>query len=338
MVDFQWPWLLAFLPLPLLMAFLPSARRRDPALRVPFYQRVSRLGNTQTHHPRRRLHQGVLWLIWASALLAAANPQWHGDPISQSSTGRDLLLAIDLSGSMQIQDMVYQNKPIDRLKAVQLVVDDFIRTRQGDRLGLVLFGSEAYLHAPLTYDVQTVSKLLQESQIGFAGERTAIGDAIGLAVKRLRERPDNKRVLILLTDGANNAGVLTPRRAASLAAQYNVKIHTIAFGAEEMITEGIFGPRRVNPSQDLDEDALIAVAEQTGGRYFRARDLSELSSIHAELDRIELIEFDTQVFRPTRSLFFWPLALAFGLSGLLAATRAYAGRRAGASSKKEALS
>lgn len=337
MIDFQWPWLLALLPLPLLTALLPSARRREPALRVPFYQRIARLENTQVRHQRRRWHQGVLWLIWVSALLAAANPQWHGDPISQSSTGRDLLLAIDLSGSMQIQDMVYQNQPIDRLQAVKLVVEDFIRNRQGDRLGLVLFGTEAYLHAPLTYDLQTVSTLLQESQIGFAGERTAIGDAIGLSVKRLRERPDNKRVLILLTDGASTAGVLTPQRAASLAAQYNVKIHTIAFGAEEMITEGIFGPRRVNPSHDLDEEAMIAVAEQTGGRYFRARDLSELSSVHAELDRIELIEFDTQVFRPTRSLFHWPLALAAALSALLAAGRYYAGRRAGANSR-EALS
>lgn len=337
MIDFQWPWLLALLPLPLLAVLLPSSRRREPALRVPFYQRVARLENIQVRHQRRRWHQGMLWLIWASALLAAANPQWHGDPISQSSTGRDLLLAIDLSGSMQIQDMVYQNQPIDRLQAVKLVVEDFIRNRQGDRLGLVLFGTEAYLHAPLTYDLQTVSTLLQESQIGFAGERTAIGDAIGLSVKRLRERPDNKRVLILLTDGASTAGVLTPQRAASLAAQYNVKIHTIAFGAEEMITEGIFGPRRVNPSHDLDEEAMIAVAEQTGGRYFRARDLSELSSVHAELDRIELIEFDTQVFRPTRSLFHWPLALAAALSALLAAGRYYAGRRAGANSR-EALS
>lgn len=337
MVDFQWPWLLLLLPLPLLAALLPSARRREPALRVPFYQRIARLGSTQPRHQRRRLLQGVLWLIWIGVLLAAANPQWHGEPISQSSTGRDLLLAIDLSGSMQIQDMVYQDQPIDRLQAVKLVVDDFIRNRQGDRLGLVLFASEAYLHAPLTYDLQTVSTLLQESQIGFAGERTAIGDAIGLSVKRLRERPDNKRVLILLTDGANNAGVLTPQRAASLAAQYNVKIYTIAFGAEEMVTEGIFGPRRVNPSHDLDEDALIAVAEKTGGRYFRARDLSELSSVHAELDRLEMIEFDTQVFRPTRSLFYWPLGLALGLSAILALGRAYTGRRANAASQ-EALS
>ncbi|MDQ2075619.1 VWA domain-containing protein [Marinimicrobium sp. ABcell2] len=327
MLEFQWPWLLFLLPLPLLAAFLPSAQRQDPALRVPFYQRVAHLKETKAGKGTRRwFNYSLLWLIWAFALLAATNPQWYGDPITHSSSGRDLLLAVDLSGSMQIQDMEYQGQPIDRLQAVKIVVEDFVHSRQGDRLGLVLFGTGAYLHAPLTYDVQTVNTLLQETQIGFAGERTAIGDAIGLSVKRLRERPDNNRVLILLTDGANNSGVLTPERAAYLAAQHNVKIHTIAFGAEEMITPGIFGPRRINPSHDLDEEAMIAVAEQTGGRYFRARNLTELSEVHAELDRIEAIEFDTQVFRPTRSLFHWPLAFAFGLSGFLALGHWYRGR------------
>jgi Ca-activated chloride channel homolog len=329
MVDFHWPWLLVLLPLPLLAAVLPSAQKRDPALRVPFYRRVAHLKETQSGHGKRRwLQYSLLWIIWVAALLAAANPQWHGDPITHSSTGRDLLLAVDLSGSMQIEDMEYQGRPINRLDGLKIVVDDFVRNRRGDRLGLVLFGTGAYLHAPLTYDVDTVNTLLQEAEIGFAGPRTAIGDAIGLSVKHLRERPENNRVLILLTDGANNSGVLTPERAGYLAAQFNVKIHTIAFGAEEMVTQGLFGPRVINPSHDLDEEAMIAVAEQTGGRYFRARNLTELSEVHEELDRIEPIEFETQVFRPTRSLFHWPLTLAFGLSGLLAAGHWYRGRSA----------
>ncbi len=322
MLELQWPWLLLLLPLPLLMRWVPEEPSREAALRVPFFARLKRLREADTQRAERRwITAASLWLIWSSCVFAASHPQWVGEPVSLPSSGRDLLMAVDISGSMEIEDMEYQGQTINRLQAVKGVVGDFVKERQSDRLGLVLFGSRAYLQAPLTYDRQTVNTLLQEAQIGFAGEKTAIGDAIGLAVKRLRDRPEASRVLVLLTDGSNNAGELSPQRAAYLAEQHNVKIYTIGFGAEEMITQTIFGQRRVNPSRDLDEDTMKTIAAQTGGRYFRARSLEELYQVHQTLNELEPIEYDEETFRPTRSLFHWPLALAFALSGLLAAGR-----------------
>lgn len=321
MLELQWPWLLVFLPLPLIMWFVAAEPSREAALRVPFFHRVRELQDSPGRRSRKRLLPLLLWLIWSFTLLAASHPQWLGEPVSLPSSGRDLLLAVDISGSMEIEDMVYRDKPINRLQAVKWVVGDFVRERKSDRLGLVLFGTRAYLQAPLTYDRNTVDQLLQETQIGFAGEKTAIGDAIGLSVKRLRNRPEASRVLVLLTDGANNAGELTPQRAAYLAEQHDVKIYTIGFGAEEMVTQTIFGQRRVNPSRDLDEGTMREVAEQTGGQYFRARNLEELAEVHETLNRLEPIEFEDETFRPTRSLFYWPLGIAFVLSLLLGLSR-----------------
>jgi Ca-activated chloride channel family protein len=244
-----------------------------------------------------------------------------GDPVAMPASGRDLLLGVDISGSMEIQDMQWQGDNYDRLSIVKAVVGDFVQRRQSDRLGLVLFGTHAYLQAPLTFDRTTVNQLLQEAQLGFAGEKTAIGDAIGLGVKRLRHRPQESRVMILLTDGANTAGQITPLKAAELAAKAKVKIYTIGIGADEMITPGIFGSsfgaRRVNPSADLDEATLKAIAEQTGGQYFRARSPEDLQVIYQELDKLEPIEQEAETFRPTQSLFYWPLGVALVLAGLL---------------------
>lgn len=318
MLELQWPWLLWLLPLPLLVALLPRRQQREAALRVPFYQNAKDLQQRSSATQKRPFTLVALWLIWACTLLAATNPRWLGEPISFPTSGRDLLLAVDVSGSMKIEDMQYQGRAIDRLDAIKIVIGDFVKRRTGDRLGLVLFGSQAYLYVPLTHDRQTVNQLLQETQIGFAGEQTAIGDGIGLSVKRLRARPDTERVIVLLTDGAHNAGELTPLRAAQLAQQENIKIHTIGFGAEEMVVQGVFGARRINPSHDLDEDTMITVAEMTGGKYFRARNLEELEEIHRELDRLEPVQQEEEIFRPLKTLFHWPLALAFVLSLLLA--------------------
>jgi Ca-activated chloride channel family protein len=233
------------------------------------------------------------------------------------NSGRDLLVAVDISGSMKIEDMLINNQPVTRLVAVKQVVGDFVKTRKTDRLGLVLFGTQAYLHAPLTYDRETVHTLLQETEIGFAGERTSIGDAIGLSIKRLRVRPDAQRVLILLTDGANTAGELEPLKAAELAQKEHIKIYTIGFGADEMVVrDGFFGQRRVNPSADLDEPTMRKIAETTGGQYFRAKNIEDLSAIHQELNRLEPIESDDEKFRPITDLFFYPLSAALLVSGL----------------------
>lgn len=321
MFELQWPWLLALLPLPLLILFLPAQKKDDAALRVPFFAQIKNIEN-KTHALRSRTRSSalLLWLIWSGLVVAAANPQWIGEPVSMPNSGRDLLIAVDISGSMKIPDMKYQGQEIRRLDAVKMVVGDFVKNRKSDRLGLVLFGTQAYLQAPLTYDRQTVNTLLQEAEIGFAGDQTSIGDAIGLAIKRLRARPDSQRVLVVLTDGANTAGELEPIKAAELAEKEHVKIYTIGFGAEEMIVDnGFFGSRKVNPSADLDEPTMQAIADKTGGQYFRARNLEELSEIHHTLNRLEPVDSEEEKFRPVKSLFFYPLAAAFILSLLWAA-------------------
>jgi Ca-activated chloride channel family protein len=327
MFEMQWPWLLLLAPLPLAMQLLPAKKRVEAALRVPFYQHASQL---EQHHKlglnKRPAKLLLLWLVWLSCLLAATNPQWVGEPTSMPSSGRDLLMAVDISGSMEQTDMTIAGRGVTRLMAVKKVIGEFVVRRNSDRMGLILFGAQAYLQAPLTYDRQTVNQLLQEAQIGFAGRETAIGDAIGLAVKRLRDRPNASRVLVLLTDGANTSGQLSPEKATELAQQAKIKIYTIAFGAESMEVQGLFGSRTINPSRDLDEPGMINIAEKTGGKYFRARNLEELENIHRELDRLEPVEMETETFRPVQTLFYWPLALAFLLSLLLASWHLWQGR------------
>jgi Ca-activated chloride channel family protein len=222
---------------------------------------------------------------------------------------------------MEAQDFAINKQPVDRLTAAKWVAGQFIERRTGDRIGLILFGTRAYLQTPLTFDRKTVVTLLNESALGLAGENTAIGDAIGLAVKRLGEQHVNSRVLILMTDGANTAGEITPLKAAELAATIKLKIYTIGIGADEMVVRSFFGNRTVNPSADLDEHTLINIAETTGGHYYRARNAQELENIYLRLDELEPIEKDKQYFRPRDELFFWPLSVALVLLAALATQR-----------------
>lgn len=323
-LAFDYPWCALLAPLPLLVYLLwPRAQRPAAALRVPFFQQLDGAGATTTRHLRQRTRLGLLLVLWLLLLAAACGPRWIGEPISLPASGRDLLLAVDLSGSMQIEDMRLQNERVQRIVAVKAVLDDFIRRREGDRLGLLLFGSQAYVQAPLTFDRATVGRFLREAQIGFAGEATAIGDAIGLAVKRLRERPGERHVLVLLTDGANTGGSVSPQAAAQIAAQNHVVIYTVGIGADELELPGLLGTRlgarRVNPSQDLDEKTLTEIADVTGGRYFRARDPAELAGIYTLLDALEPVADKNLTYRPERALFFWPLGAALLLSLLWAA-------------------
>jgi Ca-activated chloride channel family protein len=227
------------------------------------------------------------------------------------------MLAVDLSGSMQTRDFVIGDQRVSRLDAIKAIAGDFIDRRVGDRLGLILFGTQAYLQTPLTFDRKTVHNMLDEAAIGLAGEQTAIGDAIGLAVKRLRELPQGNKVLILLTDGVSNTGELTPHKAAQLAAKEGVTIYTIGIGASEMQVPSLFGMQSVNPSSDLDEDTLRAIARTTGGRYFRARDTEQLNQIYSILDKLQPVDQEKQTFRPRKTLFYWPLAISLLLAGLL---------------------
>ena len=217
---------------------------------------------------------------------------------------------------METRDLDLEGSRGTRLDVVKQVAGNFLERRTGDRLGLILFGTRAYLQAPLTFDRKTVKRLLDEAEIGIAGKKTAIGDAIGLAVKRLRKSHDTEAVLILITDGANTAGAVTPRRAAELAAQAGIRIYTIGVGAREIMVRDFFGTRRVNPSADLDEDTLRYIASVTGGKYFRATDRRSLEEIYHELDRLEPVEAGNRIVRPVTSLFWWPLAAALFLTML----------------------
>jgi Ca-activated chloride channel homolog len=319
MLTFEWPWIMLLLPLPLLYRlWRRKAETAAPALKSPIYSDLAAqsTGSTLSSH-WHWLVLILLTLAWVATLLAAARPTWIGDPVALPSNGRDLLLAVDISGSMKETDMTIDGDSVDRLTTVKHVVTDFVERRQGDRLGLILFGTRPYLQTPLTFDRQTMNTLLGEAQIGFAGEKTAIGDAIGLAVKRLKQRPENHRVLILLTDGANSAGEVQPLEAADIAASEGITIYTIGIGADVMIQRGFFRNKRINPSRDLDEATLTTIAEKTGGQYFRARNPEALEAIYQQLDQLEPVDQEAETVRPTRALFYWPLGLAMLCSLLL---------------------
>jgi Ca-activated chloride channel family protein len=319
-LEFAMPLLFAALPLPVLVAWLlPRAPASGgAALRLPFY-RALHAAMGEGHAARSRLRLLLASLAWLLLVIAAARPQMLGEPVQLPVSGRDLMLAVDISGSMDTDDMVLGSQVATRLAAVKFVAGDFIERRQGDRLGLILFGEQAYLQTPLTFDRETVNIQLDEAAIGLAGKRTAIGDAIGLAVKRLREQPQENRVLILLTDGENTAGSIEPLKAADIAASEGVRIYTIGVGADERIVSGFFGKRRVANSE-LDEPTLTAIAEKTGGRYFRARDIAGLEAIYQLLDELEPASEEDEVFRPVHELYRWPLAASLLISMLLALT------------------
>ena len=312
MIHFDWPWVAALLPLPVIIRYLyhPVEIVNEAALRVPFLHEFSSQTNDEHHVDVKRRLFWLAILAWCLLISAGMRPLWLGEFIDIPVSGRDLMLAVDLSGSMEEKDFIIKDQRVNRLVATKYVAGQFIERRLGDRLGLILFGEQAYLQTPLTFDRITVKTLLHESAIGLAGKSTAIGDAIGLAVKRLRDQDEKSRVLILLTDGANTAGEVDPLAAADLAARENMKIYTIGIGADEMIVRSIFGSRRVNPSADLDEKTLHAIADKTGGRYFRARDTEQLDKIYDLLDELEPIEKDVQRFRPHTALYYWPLAIA----------------------------
>ncbi|CDM41292.1 vWA domain-containing protein [Ectopseudomonas oleovorans] len=310
MFEFAWLWVFLLAPLPwLLRLLLPPADSGDAALRVGFLDELQALSGRRARAalPSWR-QQAPLALLWFLLLCAAARPQWVGEPLPLPASGRDLLLAVDVSGSMDYADMQWDDEPISRLELVKRLLGDFIEGRRGDRVGLILFGSQAYLQAPLTFDRHTVRTWLDEAMIGIAGKNTAIGDAIGLAVKRLRQRPAQSRVLVLITDGANNGGEIDPMVAAQLAADEGVRIYAIGIGADPQHS-GAFGSFGFS-ALDLDETSLRAIADVTGGEYFRARNQAELEQIELTLDRLEPVAQQPTLARPVLALYPWPLALA----------------------------
>ncbi len=325
MIEWTWPWLLLLAPLPWLVGRVaPPASSQQPALRAPFYQEWRQLSEAQGRRAvRRDLARAILlWLLWLLLLTAAARPLWIGEAIELPNSGRDLMMAVDISGSMQIEDMQVGQSLQPRMEAVRQLGADFIGQRAGDRLGLILFGTNAYVQSPLTFDTATVKRFLLEAQIGFAGKETAIGDAIGLAVKRLKDQPAESRVLVVLTDGQDTASSVKPMDAAKLAASLGIRIYTIGIGADALNLPGLFGSsfgsRQVNPSAELDEAGLQEIARLTGGQYFRARNPQELARIYQLLDQLEPQEQAAATYRPRQSLGYLPLLAALLASFLLA--------------------
>jgi Ca-activated chloride channel family protein len=332
MYSLAWPWMLLALPLPFLVRAVmsPVIGKQDAGLKVPSFKGFAVLSD------RSEVEQLLNWRFWIAVVswillvLAAAKPERIGDELDVPVSGRNLMLAVDLSGSMDAKDFELGNRRVDRLTATKAVAGDFINRREGDRIGLILFGERAYLQVPLTLDRETVNVLLLEAFIGLAGEKTAIGDAITLAVKRIHDQggAGGEQVLILLTDGANTAGEIDPIKAAELAQQIGLRIYTIGIGAEQMVVSSITGGmRRVNPSADLDEATLTEIANLTGGRYFRAKDTAGLQDIYRLLDEFEPVAEPEAGFRPVTSLYYWPLAGAFVLASFLALINLLSGVR-----------
>ncbi|HEX7112237.1 MAG TPA: VWA domain-containing protein, partial [Mizugakiibacter sp.] len=267
MPEFAWPWMFALLPLPwLLRRALPPAAP-TVALRLPH-------AGLRLDAHARTLPRGVKrWLpllAWLLLVTAAARPQQVGAPLTLPQSGRAMLLALDTSGSMAIEDMDLADQAVSRYAAVRAIAGDFVARRKGDELGLILFGSRAYLVTPLTFDLDAVRGQLDDSTVGLAGRETALGDAIAVATRRLLKQPAQARVLVLLTDGVNTAGTLDPRDAARIAAKAGVRIYTIGIGSAHSLLGDFFGGGVPGAGSDLDEDTLRAIAETTGGRYFRA--------------------------------------------------------------------
>lgn len=319
--GFGWPWLLLALPLPWLARWLlPAARTTSAALKVPYGERLDAIPTPSTRGGRAAM-AWIAYAAWCALCIAAARPQAWSEIVQPPQAGRDLMLAVDLSGSMGEEDMQLGDALVDRLTAAKAVITDFLERRVGDRVGLLVFGQKAYALTPLTRDLESVREQLTGSVVGLAGRETAIGDAIGLAVKRLRAQDSGQRVLVLLTDGVNTAGLLDPLKAAELARDDDVRIHTIAFGGEGELA--VFGFRLPGAGEaEIDEATLRRIATMTGGRSFRARDTSALAGIYAEIDRLEPVRRPGERVRPRDERYAWPLGVALACAALaLAWTR-----------------
>ncbi|MFT5758506.1 MAG: Ca-activated chloride channel family protein [Alteromonadaceae bacterium] len=312
MINFEWPWLLLALPLPLLVYWLPAKNQSEAApLKMPTL--IQGLSTSQISNNSKQVSLYLLILLWTLLVLATSRPQWLGEAINIPTQGREMMIAVDLSGSMQVEDMSLNGRTINRLDMLKVLLGDFIERRTGDRLGLILFGDDAYMQTPMTFDRKTVQQMLDETVLGLVGKQTAIGDAIALAVKRFDEKKQSNRVLLLLTDGQNTAGKITPEQALELAVAKKITIYSVGIGADIMIQKSLFGARRVNPSSELDEESLQRLADQTGGHYFRARSSEDLAQIYQLLDQLEPVEQEQKQMRPLTALFYLPLAIALML-------------------------
>lgn len=312
MLTFAHPWLFALLALPLAVKYLmPVHRETRSAVRVPFLTQLAAItgqtpspGSTVTQ--RAPIQTIMAWSAWILIITSLARPQYFEPPVSRTIPTRDLLLAIDLSGSMQTEDFKSKTGEMtDRLTAVKQVVDEFLEQRKNDRVGLILFGSGAFVQAPFTNDLSVCRELLAEAQVGMAGPKTALGDAIGLSIHTFERSDQENKVLIVLTDGNDTSSKVPPVDAARIAADKRIQIHTIAVGDPEAAGE-----------EKLDEKSLQQIAQATDGQFFRALDRKQLQQIYSEIDALDTREAETVSYRPRRELYIWPLAAMLLLSVL----------------------
>ena len=316
MYQFIWPIVLLLLPLPLLcrhfLRAVSDANMSSDALKVPFFSRFQALKlPIQTNQQR---FSPLLWsLIWLLLVVAAARPVWLGEAIPLNKEARNVMLALDVSGSMEEQDFDINNHPITRLNIVKLLAKDFIQKRSGDNVGLVIFGSEAYTYAPLSPDTKTLTGLLNEIGIGIAGNQTAMGDALAMAVQSVASVPNNNRIVILMSDGFANAGNINMEDAIKVAKEANVKVYTIGIGSDRQTIQDMFGFVQMNSTLDLDEDTLRQIATETGGQYFRAKSSSDLQKIYDLINQLEAVKTEDVFVRPRREIAFYFILFALAL-------------------------
>jgi Ca-activated chloride channel family protein len=308
MFELTYPWALLLLLLPLPMLLLPPYKESRDSVRVPFFDKLVELSNQRPETgamilQRDRAQHFLVAFMWLCLVAAASKPQWIGAPVEQQKSGRDLMVAVDLSGSMTTRDFALPDgSVVDRLQAIKFVLAELADQRESDRLGLIVFGSAAYLQAPFTDDHEVWTRLLTESEIGMAGQSTVFGDAIGLAIKLFQESDSDNQVLIMLTDGNDTGSTVPPVDAAKVAAHYGIRIYTIAIGDPASVGE-----------EALDVDTIARVSEVTGGQYFQALDRAQLDSAYQAIGAMEPELYESISFRPRQSLHWVPVAAALVL-------------------------
>ncbi len=307
-------WVLAFALLP----WWAHRRRKAAAVRFSNIRNLLRLRPSKTLL-LRRLFLGLRLATVALLMIAMARPQTGRTQTQVRTEGIDIVLAIDTSDSMQALDLDANRRIADRrnrLEVVKGVVDEFVQKRDNDQIGLVVFGAEAFTQCPLTLDHGIVATFMERLEIGMAGTATAIGSALGTAVKRLRDSEAKSKVIILLTDGRSNAGSLSPSKAAEVAATFGIKIYTIGAGSREkapFIVDSLFGKQVVYQDVEIDEKTLRRIAELTGGEYFRAEDERALQEIYEQIDALEKTEITMSSYMEYNEQFRWFVIPALAL-------------------------
>lgn len=334
MFELTYPWVLVLIPLPMLLWFLlPETKVKVlAALEVPFFDAMKHILQKQQKITLTQKNLILPFLLFVFLVLALTGPRWIGEPLPVDREGYNIMMALDLSGSMEVTDMVLNGRPVSRLAVVKRAAEQFVEQRKGDHIGLILFGTQAYLQTPLTYDRHSVLARIDDASVGLAGKTTSIGDAVGLAVKRLQAVPKPGRVIILLTDGANNSGIVEPLKAAEIAKSEGIKIYTIGLGAEAdpsaLMGDNFFD---TNMTADLDEETLKEMANLTDGQYFRATDPDSLHAIYQKINQLERIKQVQATIRPQKEYYPYLLlgSLILGIFWLVLGSKVFLQSREG---------